>query len=424
MEVWIGEEAQPVGALGFSSSGQRQRSIFQYDERWLASPGRFEVSPDLPLTADRQFHKPRERGDSFFHHALADTEPDGWGCKVIARDHARRRQRAAASGKPEGSNALGGLDYLLGVDDFSRVGALRLRDPDGRFVRATEPGERGSPPLLELADLLRASHAVERGTETERELKYLRGRGTSLGGLRPKCTVVDDDGHLAIGKFPSVADDRAVTRGEVLALRLAALAGVEAAHARIVSAEGIPVALVRRFDRTITGRLPYLSGTSMLLASRDEDHAYTELAERIVSVAPDPRRDLAELWRRIVFSMLITNVDDHLHNHGFLHAGHGQWRLSPAFDLNPFPDKDRELKTWLTEETGPTGSIDQAVAAAVRFRLTQKAAVRILGEVERAVARWREVARSRDVGMTARELAAFEPAFEHAGREEARRWLR
>ncbi len=109
-------------------------------------------------------------------------------------------------------------------------------------------------------------------------------------------------------------------------------------------------------------------------ASREEDHAYTEIAERILVVSHEPKRDLVELWRRIVFSMLITNVDDHLQNHGFLHVAHGQWRLAPAFDVNPMPDKDRELKTWLTEDSDPTGSVEEAVAAAGHFRLARDAA--------------------------------------------------
>lgn len=156
------------------------------------------------MTPDRQFRKATGRHDSVFHFAIADTEPDGWGCRVIARDHAQQRKQAASMGEAVASRAPTEMDYLLGVDDISRIGALRLRDAGGRFVRAIEDGERGTPPLLELGDILNASHAVERGTETERDLRYLRGRGTSLGGMRPKCTVIDEDGHLAIGKFPSI----------------------------------------------------------------------------------------------------------------------------------------------------------------------------------------------------------------------------
>lgn len=423
VEVWLGEAARPVGTLSFTSQGQRQSSIFQYAPAWLADPARFGISPDLPLLFDRQFRKAPGHSDSVFHFAIADTEPDGWGCRVIARDHAKQRKQAASSGGTVTSPALTEMDYLLGVDDISRVGALRLRDAEDRFVRAIEDGERGTPPLLELADILSASHAVERGTETERDLRYLRGRGTSLGGMRPKCTVIDEDGHLAIGKLPSIHDDRAVTKGEVLALRLAALAGIDAAQARIVFSEGVPVALIRRFDRVAGGRIPYLSATAMLQASRDHEHAYTEIAERILSVAPDARRDLAELWRRIVFNILITNVDDHLHNHGFLHVGHGQWQLAPAFDLNPFPDKERELKTWLTEESGPSGSIDDALLAAPFFHLDPDAAVRILGEVVRAVMQWQAVAMSPGVEMTSQETDAFVPAFEHEQLDLAKRRL-
>ena len=141
------------------------------------------------------------------------------------------------------------LDYLLAVDDVSRVGTLRFRDEDGVFQRAQEEGRRTAPPLIELGHLLSASRAVDANKETAADLAYLRGRGTSLGGMRPKCTDIDDDGALSVGKFPSITDERAVTKGEVLALTLAKNAGINAAAARIVDSEGLPVALIRRFDR-------------------------------------------------------------------------------------------------------------------------------------------------------------------------------
>lgn len=188
------------------------------------------------------------------------------------------------------------MDYLLGVDDMSRIGALRLMDSAGDFLRTIEDNGRGTPPLMELAHLIGATRAVEMNRETEADLKYLRGRG-SLGGMRPKCTIVDDDGHLAIGKFPSVKDDRSVTRGEILALHLAAAAGITVADSRVVMSEDIPVALIRRFDRTAAGgRIPYLSAGSMLQASRQEDHTYTQKAECIIKSSVDPAHDLAELW--------------------------------------------------------------------------------------------------------------------------------
>ena len=419
IQVCIGEQAMPVGTLTYSRQGARENALFVYDDAWLKHGNRFEISPDLPLTRERYFHKAATRSDSVFHFAIADTEPDGWGCKVIARDHAKRRKE----GRVGESAALTEMDYLLGVDDVSRIGALRFRNAAGEFLRTPQGRERGIPALLELTQIIGAAHAVERGTETEKDLACLRGRATSLGGMRPKCSILDEEGHLAIGKFPSVSDDRAVTKAEVLALNLAIAAGIDAAQGRIVYSDGIPVALIQRFDRAKSGRIPYLSATSMLQASREEEHAYSEIAERILSVSPDAKRDLAELWRRIVFNMLITNVDDHLNNHGFLHVGHGQWRLAPAFDLNPFPDKGRDPKTWLTEGTGPTGRIEDAMRAAAYFHLTDEESLRILGEVYSAVSRWRQVAKDAAVGMTAAESEAFEPAFEHEEAQSAKRRL-
>lgn len=411
--VSLGEAATVIGRLSYTKDGGREYSTFAYDAAWLESPDRFTVSADLELTANAQYRKAPSKDDSVFHFGIADTEPDGWGCRVIARDHAKRRKAELATGQAVQSPALTEFDYLMGVDDFSRIGALRLQDAQGNFLRTIESGNRATPPLLELAHLLGASRAVEMGTETAEDLRYLRGRGTSVGGMRPKCTVVDDDGHLAIGKFPSVKDVRSVTKGEVLALRLAAAAGINAAAARLVYSDSVPVAIIRRFDRTLRGeRIPYLSAASMLQAFRQQDYAYTEIAERIIGTCVDPKADLAQLWRRIIFNLLITNVDDHLQNHGFLHVGHGQWRLAPAFDINPFPDKDRELKTWLTE-AGPTDSIAEVVQEAAAFWLQPVQALEILTEVFGAVRAWKTVARTEAVGMTDQDIDDFSPAFEH-----------
>ncbi len=418
--ICLGESGMVVGQLAYSRSGVRENSSFVYSQQWLQSVERFSISPDLALTETRQYHKAASANDSVFHFAVADTAPDGWGCRIIARDYAKRRNAHKAQGAEQPFAPLTQWDYLVGVDDFSRVGALRLRDETGNYLRTIESGDRATPPLLELGDMLSASHAVERGKETEADLRYLRGRGTSLGGLRPKCSVIDDDGQLAIGKFPSVKDQRSVTKGEVLAMRLAAVAGIEAAQARIVYAENSPVAVVRRFDRTFEGaRIPYLSAASLLQANRDDERAYSEMAERIIATCSDPKHDLAELWRRIVFNLLITNVDDHLHNHGFLHVGHGQWRLAPAFDLNPFPDKDQELKTWLTEETGPVSSIKEVVRVAGQFWLEREQALEILRQVCRAVENWRVVALTPAVGMESHDLDDVAPAFEHAQMRQA-----
>src|SRR5271163_3479776 len=182
MQVCVGEQAIPVGTLTYSRQGTREKTSFVYDDTWLESGSRFEISPDLPLTRERYFHKAATRSDSVFHFAIADTEPDGWGCKVIARDHAKRRK----AGQAGESIALTEMDYLLGVDDIGRMGALRFRDAAGEFMRTPREGERGIPPLLELTEIIGAAHAVERGTETDRDLAYLRGARDVVGQYAPE----------------------------------------------------------------------------------------------------------------------------------------------------------------------------------------------------------------------------------------------
>ena len=422
--VFLGDASRRVGTLRFDSQGARQSAAFEYDREWLAVSDRFALEPDLPLVIGPQFHKPPRREASIFHGAIADTEPDGWARRVILRDHAKRRALTRAAGETKDHQPLTPIDFLLAVDDVNRMGALRFQDEEGVFQRATGEGQRTAPPLIELSTMMTASRAVETNTETAEDLAYLRGRGTSLGGLRPKCSVIDTDGALSIGKFPSVEDERAVTKGEVLAMQLAKAAGINASQARLIDSDGIPVTLIRRFDRTAKGRLMYVSAATMLgmEVGAPAEHTYTEIVDAIRQHGADAQADIEELWRRIAFSILINNVDDHLHNHGFLHVAKDQWRLSPAFDINPFPDRQRELKTWISEEAGPAASIDALMGVAAYFKLDKKAAVKILAEVERTVSTWR--VRGRELGMSAGELEQFADAFEHREREAAQSIVR
>ncbi len=419
--VFLGEEPQLVGAIRYDAKGSRESAAFEYAVEWLSAADRFAIDPELPLVTGMQFHK-KSPGGSVFHSAIADTEPDGWGRRVIQRDHAKRRQEARRSGKEVEAHPLNALDYLLCVDDTSRVGALRFKDEDGVFRRASEKDRRATPPLIELRHLLAATRAVETRSETAADLEYLRGRGTSLGGMRPKCSVIDSKGRLSIAKFPSILDERAVTKGEVLALRLAALAGINAAEARLIESDGASVALIRRFDRPDGGgRLMFVSAATMLGAEPDAagDHSYTELVDALRQHGAASKADIEELWRRIAFSILVTNVDDHLRNHGFLHVERGQWRLAPAFDVNPFPDRLRELKTWVSEEAGPEATIEALMSVTPYFRIATPQARKILGRVEKAVARWQSEGRA--LGMSGGELDQFADAFEHAERPAARR---
>jgi serine/threonine-protein kinase HipA len=422
--VAIGDSGRQLGMLRFDAQGARERAAFEYAPEWLTAADRFEIEPALPLVQGPQFHR-QVRGGSVFHGSIADTEPDGWARRVILRDHAKRRQAARRSGEAAEARPLTALDLLLAVDDASRVGALRFQDENGTFQRRMEDGRRTAPPLIELGMLLAASRAVETNSETAADLQYLRGRGTSLGGLRPKCSVLDDKGQLSIGKFPSVADDRPVTRGEILALRLARAAGIDAAEGHLIDSDGSPVALIRRFDRpSAGGRLMYISAATMLGVDPADagEHSYTEIVDALRVHGAAPQADIEELWRRMAFSILITNVDDHLHNHGFLHVDRGQWRLAPAFDVNPFPERVRELKTWVSEDAGPEATIDGVMSVIPYFRISAPRAREILRHVEHAVSRWREVGHG--LGLNAHELDQFADAFEHQERDAARKMIR
>ena len=422
IRVHVGETPRLLGAIYYNKEGARESAIFEYDAAWLNAKDRFAIDPALPLQSGPQFHQ-RTKG-SVFHSAIADTGPDGWGQTVIRRDHAKRRAAARKAGEVL-SPLEGELSYLLEVDDQSRVGALRYADEEGVFRRALDENARSVPPMIELAHLITATRAVEIHQETADDLRFLRGRGTSLGGLRPKATIVDDQGRLAIGKFPSVNDSRAVTKAEVLALRLAAYAGIHAANAALVMSDDTPVAVIQRFDRGKTGaRIMYISAATLLGVdtSQPGEHTYAEIVEALRRDGANTQADIDELWRRIAFSILITNTDDHLHNHGFLHVEAGKWRLSPAFDVNPFPDRERELKTWITDDTGPAMTIEALMSATEYFALPTTRAREILREVESAVEQWRNVAV--EVGMTVDEVDEFADAFEHDERQAAQSAVR
>ncbi|MCK0713602.1 type II toxin-antitoxin system HipA family toxin [Chromohalobacter sarecensis] len=234
-----------------------------------------------------------------------------------------------------------------------------------------------------------------------------------MGGARPKSTVLDTDGWLALGKFPSQADQRDVIRGEVLAMTLATRAGIRAAPARVELIQGTAVAMIRRFDRTGGGgRIPYVSAATMLQTSgRDEDHAYTELVDVLLQAGSDPIADIRELWRRLVFNFLICNTDDHLRNTGLLYdARRRGWRLAPAFDLNPMPGDRRESKIWLTEDSGPIDSRQMLMEGAPYFRLSKQEATTGWDEVTKAVGAWRSM--GKELGMRNWDLTDFSPAFD------------
>lgn len=392
-----------VGTLRAVTSRQGERAGFEYDPGWLALSHRFALEPALQLTEGTNYPS----DDRALFGAFSDSAPDRWGRTLM-----QRGERQAAQGEGRPVRALHELDYLLGVSDVSRQGALRFTAlSGGPFLAA---GGAGVPPLLRLPRLLAAADHVDEGEGGEEDLRLLLAPGSSLGGARPKASVRDDEGALTIAKFSRISDEWPVVEWEAVALRLAREAGVDAAPAQLLRVGDRQVLLTRRFDRRGEMRVPYLSAMS-LLGARDnarEPHSYPEIAEALRQHGAAPSRDLAELWRRMVFTVLIANTDDHLRNHGFLWVGTDGWRLSPAFDLNPTPAdvRPRVLSTALTIDGDTTASLALAFEVLEWFDLKLAEGKAIATEVERAVARWRAVAT--ELGLSRAQCDRMASAFE------------
>jgi serine/threonine-protein kinase HipA len=391
-----------VGRLWLRVRNRTESATFQYDESWLKNPERFALEPALQMDA-APYHT--DTGKRLFG-AIGDSAPDRWGRALMMRAEARREKKA---GEPP--RTLWEADYLLLVDDETRQGALRFsEEAGGPFLR--QVADHRTPPLIELPALLAASEHVYDEVETAEDLRLLLAPGSSLGGARPKASVRDRDGELAIAKFPHHTDRISTVLWEAVALRLASAAGINTASGRIEKAAGRPVFLLRRFDREGTTRRPFLSAMSMLGAVDHETRSYLEIADAIQRYGASPTQDLHELWRRIVFSVLISNTDDHLRNHGFLYEGNRGWRLSPAYDLNPVPVqfRPRILSTLINEQSGDA-SLKLAFSVAEYFRLDQAQARQTAYEVGKAVSRWRQEATA--LGIAAAEINLVASAFDH-----------
>ena len=408
VRVALGEALRPVGEIVFETDGRRETCMFRYAAEWLDDPRRFAVAPTMPL-AGTPFYSAasRERRRSALPGPIADGAPDSWGRGLI---------RKALAG------VLTELDYLLAADDSTRQGALRYLDEEGRPLARTYPP---TPRLAELDELRRLTGlSVDELNRDPGARERLLGSAGSLGGARPKASVRDESGHLAIAKFTSDDDTMPIERAEVATLKLARAAGVNAASVRIELGDTErPVALVDRFDRAAGDRVHYLSAQSFIGAETATGAYYTDIADALRAHALDPRAQLTELFRRMLFTVLVSNNDDHLKNHGLLHAGGGLWVLSPAFDINPQPHRRRHLETGISEMSGHAASVEAAVDAAPFFDIERDAAVRMLsGMVSTIDEQWRACCRA--AGMTAAEIELYEPAFDHHESRVARRMTR
>jgi serine/threonine-protein kinase HipA len=402
--VYIDLEGAPqlVGQLWARYNRGRETASFEYDKAWLEHPACFPLEPALALTFGPHHTAP---GKSLFG-AIGDSAPDRWGRVLIQRNElrmARDEQRPART--------LNEIDYLLGVGDAARQGALRFADnEDGPFL--AEQSAVQIPPLKRLRELLGAVERITADGGTDADIELLLAPGSSLGGARPKASIIDHDGHLAMAKFPQHDDTVRAPLWEALALKLAAQARIATPVWRIENFARRVVLLLQRFDRAQGTRIPFLSAMSMLDAADHEQHSYLEIADALRQYGSRPGEDCAQLWRRIVFSILISNTDDHLRNHAFLYDPIGGWRLAPAYDLNPMPVdlKPRNLSLAINE-VDDTASLDVALEVSRHFGLKPAEARTIVTEVGAAVATWRGEART--IGLSAKEIERMASAFEH-----------
>jgi serine/threonine-protein kinase HipA len=386
---------------------QRGTTIsFEYSRHWLSRAGRFAIDPtSLPL-------RPGMQHSGTLFGAMQDCGPDRWGRLLIER---------AVRKKVLDQKPYREIDYVLALDDNSRIGALRFRADPGEPFLASSTGV--IPPVVRLEALLRAADAIHSETETAQDLRFLLGEGSPLGGARPKSAVVLKDGSLALAKFPKPDDTRDIGAGEILALELARNSGIQTVNYQRVSVGRHSVAVIPRFDRVGRSRIPFISAASLLGLAPGEGGSYTMIADAIRQFGDNVSSDLRELWRRMIFSLLASNYDDHMRNHGFLMREPGRWSLSPAYDINPVPEMDRARvnKSSVTEENEEPG-IEVALSAAARFGLKAPEAKAILLEVFTAVSAWRKA--GQQLRIKASILDAYASAFENPHMAEVARQRR
>ncbi len=398
IQVVLGETQHIVGELIFIENPLRPHSAFSYDETWIANPTAFALSPSLKLTSGWVSFS--GRGRNVLPSPIADAAPDNWGRSVIQ----------ASMGRVPSE-----LEFLLSVNDRARTGALRFVD-ENKEVRSTDtPPVPRTPSLVDLRRL--NQHFESRDCDVQKVARELRGGGDSIGGARPKSAVYDRT-TLSIAKYSSVKDDLPVERMEVATLRLAKDVGIRASTARLELENSThPIAIIHRFDREGENRVPYISGRSFIDLRDDDDPVYyTDLVDVMRGSCGNGEQTLAELkelYRRVLFTILVSNTDDHMKNHGFLWTQPGRWSLSPAFDINPQPFGRTHLKTGISELSGLQPSIQAAIEVAPLFEIEEQIASRMVFEMATKIQNtWRR--KCAQVGMTDRDILNYEPAFVHS----------
>lgn len=401
VHIALNGRTRQVGLARSNRVRGKETILFEYDDAWLNDSDRFSLEPALEITRGA-FAPPS--GLTVFG-SIGDSAPDTWGRRLM-----QRAERRAAEREGRAIHTLAESDYLLGVSDTTRLGALRFRRVGEESFQA--PDRAGVPALIQLGKLIQITERILRDEETDEDLQLIFAPGSSIGGARPKASVIDQQGYLSIAKFPKETDDYSVETWEEIALRLAEQAGIATPKHQLIEVAGKAVLLSRRFDRQDGTRIPFLSAMAMMSAKDGEQGSYPEIVDSLVQHGAQAKTDARALYRRVVFNVLISNVDDHLRNHGFLWLGKNGWSLSPAYDLNPMPSdiKARVLTTNISLDEA-TCSLDLLESAAEYFSLSLAQARAIIKEVALVTSRWRNIAK--EVGARSAEIQRMASAFEH-----------
>lgn len=399
---WL-DEPMLMGELGYESLRGSDSYAFKFDNNWLRLYGSLFLSADINNYPGQQYTQP---GRDIFG-CFSDALPDRWGRLLL-----NRREQILATEERRPIRRLSSFDYLIGIDDFSRMGGFRFKTiPDGEFINCDS--HLRIPPLADLRSLVAASMEIEKSEEQNRlpEMKWIQQLvhpGSSLGGARPKAGVRGTDGCLYVAKFPSRNDDYDVSLWEHLSHLLAKKAGVNAAETSVISTgEKYHALLSKRFDRTVDRRRIHFASAMTLLGLTDGSNAqtgngYLDIVDFILQNCCDVENNLRQLYRRLAFNIAIGNTDDHFRNHGFLFTPKG-WTLSPAYDLNPTTN---EYQSLLINSSTNKSDLNLLLESSEEYMIGKDEATKIIGEVTNAIKGWRRMATS--LGIAKREMELLE----------------
>ena len=402
---WL-DKPELVGELCYEKLRGSESYAFRFDDNWLKFHAGIKLSEDINNYPGLQYTQP---GNDIFG-CFSDALPDRWGRTLL-----KRREQIQASEEKRAVRNLSSFDYLMGIDDFSRMGGFRLkRELDGDFINLS-PSLK-IPPLTELRQLVLASQEVEKSEENDvlpekKWIAQLIQPGTSLGGARPKAGVLDDSGNLCIAKFPSRKDDYDTGLWEHFSHLLARKAGIYAAQTKVLGGLGkYHTLLSKRFDRTDEGKRIHFASSMSLIGLRDGDNAqggygYLNIVDFILQSCCDVEKNLQELYRRVAFNICIGNSDDHFRNHGFLLTPRG-WTLSPAYDMNPTLN---EYQSLLINESSNKADIRTLLESCESYMIKKEVAENIIRQVQAAVAGWENLAVL--LQIPAREVTMFKDRF-------------